>query len=303
MGSAFPSERLDILDYLPHSKIRRFHAGEIVYDAHQPAQDLFLIVEGRVQVSRDIEPTVRIVVEIYGSEEIFGESALLGSARCPEIAMALEDSKLMSWTSDRLQADMRKKPELAIALAQILALRIQNAGRRLENLTRYHAQHRLLHALIHLGGRLGRPTGARTIEITGLDHELLAEYTVASRASIGYWMNSLQRHRLVKYSGNSVLLYLDAIEPWLELHSSGRIPAETQDRPPSAASQDLSHRECQIMELVAAGLTNIQIAQHLFIREQTVKNHLHTIFEKLHVESRQQAVLRLASKNLLSAPG
>ena len=55
--------------------------------------------------------------------------------------------------------------------------------------------------------------------------------------------------------------------------------------------------------LLSPALTNIRIAQHLFIREQTVKNHLHTIFEKLHVESRQQAVLRLASKNLLSAPG
>ena len=298
MGTAFSSERLDILDYLPHSKIRTFHAGEIVYGPHQASQDLFLIVEGRVQVSRNIEPGVRIVVEIYGAEEFFGESALLGPARCPEIAMALEDSKLMSWTGDRLQAGMRKKPEVAIALAQILALRIQNAGSRLENLARYHVQHRLLHALIHLGGRLGRPTGARTIEITGLDRELLAEYTAASRASIGYWMNSLQRHGLVKYSGNSVLLYLDAIEPWLEPHPPGnaRIPAETENRLSSAASQALSHRERQIMELVATGLTNRQVAQHLSIRAQTVKNHLHTIFEKLKVESRQQAVLRLASK-------
>jgi DNA-binding NarL/FixJ family response regulator len=111
-------------------------------------------------------------------------------------------------------------------------------------------------------------------------------------------MNSLQRHGLVKYSGNSVLLYLDAIEPWLELHppSNARIPAEIRDRPPSVAAQALSRRECQIMELVAAGLTNRQVAQHLFISEQTVKNHLHTIFEKLQVDSRQQAVLRLASK-------
>jgi CRP-like cAMP-binding protein len=67
MGPVFSSERLDILDYLPHSKIRTCHAGEIVYDPHQASQDLFLIVEGRVQVSRDIEPGVRIVVEIYGS--------------------------------------------------------------------------------------------------------------------------------------------------------------------------------------------------------------------------------------------
>src|SRR5271169_814794 len=95
---------LDILDYLPHSKIRTFHEGEIVYDPHQASQDLFLIVEGRIRVSRDIEPGVRIVVEIHVAEEIFGESALLGTARCPEIAVALEDSKLMSWTGDRLQA-------------------------------------------------------------------------------------------------------------------------------------------------------------------------------------------------------
>ena len=50
------------------------------------------------------------------------------------------------------------------------------------------------------------------------------------------------------------------------------------------------------MELVAAGLTNRQVAQRLFISEQTVKNHLHAIFEKLRVKSRQQAVVLMASK-------
>jgi CRP/FNR family transcriptional regulator len=168
MGSESSIEHLDILDFLPHSKIQRIHAGETIYSPYPASQHLFLILEGRVRVSRKTEPGGRILIEIYGAEEIFGESVLLGQARCPEIAMALEDSELMSWTVDSLQTAMRKKPEAALALAQILAARIQNALNRLDNFARYHGQPRLLHALIDLGRRLGRPIDARSIEITGL---------------------------------------------------------------------------------------------------------------------------------------
>jgi len=51
----------------------------------------------------------------------------------------------------------------------------------------------------------------------------------------------------------------------------------------------LSHRERQILSLVAFGLRNKEIAQELSISEATVENHLHHIFEKLGVNNRVQA--------------
>lgn len=57
-----------------------------------------------------------------------------------------------------------------------------------------------------------------------------------------------------------------------------------------AARFGLSHREVEVMELIAAGMTNAQIAATCFISEKTVKNHINRIFTKLHAASRSQAI-------------
>src|SRR6202453_4115020 len=53
----------------------------------------------------------------------------------------------------------------------------------------------------------------------------------------------------------------------------------------------LSEREKQIVQLVAQGFRNKEIGEKLFISEQTVKNHLHNIFDKLGVSDRLELAL------------
>jgi DNA-binding NarL/FixJ family response regulator len=53
----------------------------------------------------------------------------------------------------------------------------------------------------------------------------------------------------------------------------------------------LSDREKQVVQLVAQGYHNREIGQRLFISEQTVKNHLHNIFDKLGVSDRLELAL------------
>ena len=53
----------------------------------------------------------------------------------------------------------------------------------------------------------------------------------------------------------------------------------------------LTQREKEILALVARGETNSKIAEKLFVREVTVKTHLNSIFRKLNVTNRTQAVL------------
>jgi DNA-binding NarL/FixJ family response regulator len=56
-----------------------------------------------------------------------------------------------------------------------------------------------------------------------------------------------------------------------------------------AARPPLSHREKQALAMVAAGMTNRQIADRLFLAESTVKTHLSSVFAKLGVGSRSEA--------------
>jgi len=62
---------------------------------------------------------------------------------------------------------------------------------------------------------------------------------------------------------------------------------------------DLSARELEIIELVATGATNQQIARELIISVNTVKAHLRNIFAKLDVESRTEATLYVIQHGLI----
>ena len=60
----------------------------------------------------------------------------------------------------------------------------------------------------------------------------------------------------------------------------------------------LSQREREIVSLVAQGFKNKQMAEKMFISEQTVKNHLHNIFDKLGVSDRLELALYAIHKKL-----
>jgi len=94
-------------------------------------------------------------------------------------------------------------------------------------------------------------------------------------------------------------------EIWLDSHTTAAVmrqfssPMETtplggrdRDRSP------LSQREREIVVLVAQGFKNKEMAEKMFISEQTVKNHLHNIFDKLGVSDRLELALYAIHKNI-----
>lgn len=72
--------------------------------------------------------------------------------------------------------------------------------------------------------------------------------------------------------------------------------------PADASIQALTGRERQVLELLAGGLANKEIAFALKISENTVKNHLRNILEKLHLQNRVQAALYAVRMGLADRP-
>ena len=93
-------------------------------------------------------------------------------------------------------------------------------------------------------------------------------------------------HALLREAGDLVSR-LEAL-----LHDTG--PAEAEPATgPAPALDCLTRRENRVMELLLLGLSNRQIARRMVIAEPTVKNHLHSIFGKLGVADRTQAVAKV----------
>jgi DNA-binding NarL/FixJ family response regulator len=72
----------------------------------------------------------------------------------------------------------------------------------------------------------------------------------------------------------------------------------TQPRPPA----DLTEREAEVLRLIAAGHSNADIAQQMYLAESTVKTHIHRLFAKLGVRDRVHAVV-LAYESGFVVPG
>jgi two-component system, NarL family, nitrate/nitrite response regulator NarL len=90
-------------------------------------------------------------------------------------------------------------------------------------------------------------------------------------------------------------------EIWLDSNTTAEVirrfaapsettPSHANGKPPRERAQ-LSQREREIIALVATGYKNKEIAEKMFITEQTVKNHLHNIFDKLGVSDRLELAL------------
>lgn len=69
-------------------------------------------------------------------------------------------------------------------------------------------------------------------------------------------------------------------------------------RSPAPTAQ-LTQRELQVLRLVAKGLSNREIAEELYISENTVKNHIRNMLEKLQMKSRMEAAMYAVRSNLL----
>ena len=75
--------------------------------------------------------------------------------------------------------------------------------------------------------------------------------------------------------------------------------AQRADERQRALSPKLTERELEVLKLVAKGLSNREIGNELFIAENTVKNHVRNVLEKLQLHSRMEAVVYAMREKLL----
>jgi DNA-binding NarL/FixJ family response regulator len=80
---------------------------------------------------------------------------------------------------------------------------------------------------------------------------------------------------------------------------AAKILQEFSGQKPAVPDNKLSDREKEVLQLISQGLGNKEISEKLFISESTVKNHLRSILDKLHLQNRMQ-LIAFAYKNGLA---
>jgi CRP-like cAMP-binding protein len=109
---------------------RCFAAGDVIYDAGQPGEALFVIQSGHVELTR-VGPEGDRVVARYGAGEFFGEIAvLLGRPRSTR-AVAATDARLLQLDRTTFEGMCVDRPEIALRVIQRLAERAIELEQRL----------------------------------------------------------------------------------------------------------------------------------------------------------------------------
>lgn len=141
---------------------------------------------------------------------------------------------------------------------------------------------------------------ARIIMLTISDEEADL-YEAIKAGATGYLLKEISIDEVASavravYDGQSLISPAMASKLLTEFALMAKRSNERSEQVPTPR---LTERELEVLKLVARGLNNRDIAKELFISENTVKNHIRNILEKLQLHSRMEAVVYAVREKLL----
>jgi CRP/FNR family transcriptional regulator len=206
----------DLLAHLPLAATTKYSPNQTIYGPDHPSNSIYLVVAGSVGISRLAAEGVEVLLEIVRPEDLFGESAFLDIPRSAERAIALEKVELMSWDVANVGDMIVRRPRLAMALLQTVALRNAEFARRIESLCIDNIQQRLARSLIRLSERLGTPAEDGSTRMMPITHRMLSHYVGTSREIVTHHMNNFRKQGYVTYSRQGIRLHRDPLNTILE---------------------------------------------------------------------------------------
>jgi DNA-binding NarL/FixJ family response regulator len=144
----------------------------------------------------------------------------------------------------------------------------------------------------------------RIIMLTMSDEEADL-YDAIKAGATGYLLKEIPPHEIAAsiraaMGGQSLITPSMATKLLNEFATMAKQGEEKREEAPAAPR--LSGRELEVLRLIATGANNGKIGKVLFISENTVKNHVRNILEKLQTHSRVEAVLYAVREKILDLP-
>ncbi len=144
----------------------------------------------------------------------------------------------------------------------------------------------------------------RVVMLTMSDEEADL-YEAIKAGATGYLLKEIPPHEIADSiravaGGQSLITPSMATKLLSEFATMARHGEERREQGPPAPK--LTERELEVLKLIATGANNSKIAKTLFISENTVKNHVRNILEKLQLHSRMEAVMYAVREKILDLP-
>ncbi|MCJ7522852.1 MAG: response regulator transcription factor, partial [Dehalococcoidia bacterium] len=125
--------------------------------------------------------------------------------------------------------------------------------------------------------------------LTGYDYDEYI-FSLLDAGAAGYLLKDVSGDDLIS-SIRAVCAGEPVLHPAVLVKLMGRLKSQGAITPQPESEQILSARELEVLKLAAKGMSNKELAEALFISVRTVQAHMRSIFNKIGVGSRSEAVI------------
>src|SRR5579875_3744479 len=185
---------------------REVARGHVVFLEGEPGDRLFVVLEGKVKISRTSNDGRENLLAVLGPGEIFGELSLFDPGPRTATAAAVTESVIASLDHDDLRPLLQQRPEVALQLLQALARRLRRTNEAMADLVFTDVPGRVSKALLDLAKRFGEPDGVGTRVTHDLTQEELAQLVGASRETVNKALSDFASRGWIRLEGRSVVL-------------------------------------------------------------------------------------------------
>ncbi|HTW21441.1 MAG TPA: Crp/Fnr family transcriptional regulator [Mycobacteriales bacterium] len=185
---------------------RRLPRAHVVFREGDPGDRLFVVIEGKVKITRSSADGRENLLALLGAGEMFGELSLFDPGPRTASATAVTAATLASLDHDDLRPLMFERPDLAVQLVRALARRLRRTNEAVADLVFTDVPGRVAKALLDLSAKFGvAEDGAIRVQ-HDLTQEELAQLVGASRETVNKALSEFAHRGWLQLDGRSVLL-------------------------------------------------------------------------------------------------
>ena len=189
---------MEMMDH--NSKMKKSSKREIIYFPEERSDNIYLLKEGKVKISRISEDGKKTTLHLVGPGEIFGESSILGQEKRENIAEVVEDAVICSINRMMFQEMLAMNPKMNLSINKFIGLRIRKIQAHVEDLVFKDARERVIAFLKRYTSTFGKKMIDSWMVRPFLTHQEIADLTATSRQTVNSILNELVTNKEIKYT-------------------------------------------------------------------------------------------------------
>jgi len=186
----------------PHQLAR----GEVVFREGDPGDSLYVVISGKVKLSRTSGDGRENLLQVLGPGEMFGELSLFDPGPRLSTAYVVSTADFISLGNDALRLFLADHPEVAMQMLAGLAHRLRRTNEGISDLVFTDVPGRVAKALLDLAERFGRRAEHGLLVAHELTQEELAQLVGASRETVNKALADFAHRGWIGLGAKSVTL-------------------------------------------------------------------------------------------------